>query len=164
MGWLIFINTYIYEEYIIYVKIQTKSKTNMKLFYYMALFGIIMLLTATKAQLPNDDEENEIGSGEATKMTTEEAATEKVMTAKMTSEVATKLATEEETPAEETTEVVTSQEEESEATTTTKKAVEAATEKATTEAAAEVVTESSASTGTCSIISLCCLYLFVFAS
>merc|ERR1712032_904347 len=90
MGWLIFINTYIYEEYIIYVKIQTKSKTNMKLFYYMALFGIIMLLTATKAQLTNDDEENEIGSGEATKMTTVEAATEKVMTAEMTSEVATK--------------------------------------------------------------------------
>merc|ERR1712032_1815036 len=111
MGWLIFINTYIYEEYIIYVKIQTKSKTNMKLFYYMALFGIIMLLTATKAQLTNDDEENEIGSGEATKMTTVEAATEKVMTAEMTSEVATKkLATQEE--------------------------------------------ESSASTGTCSIISL----------
>merc|ERR1712032_987283 len=132
----------IYEEYIVYVKIQTKSKTNMKLFYYMALFGFIMLLTATKAQLTNDDEENEIGSGEATKMTTEEAATEMVMTAEMTSEVATKkLATEEETPA-----------------------VEAATEKATTEAAAEVVTESSASTGTCSIISLCCLYLFVFAS
>merc|ERR1712032_229836 len=155
----------IYEEYIVYVKIQTKSKTNMKLFYYMALFGFIMLLTATKAQLTNDDEENEIGSGEVTKMTTEEAATEKVMTAEMTSEVATKkLATEEETPAEGTTEVVTSQEEESEATTTTKKAVEAATEKATTEAVAEVVTESSASTGTCSIISLCCLFLFVFAS
>merc|ERR1712222_78809 len=126
MGWLIFINTYIYEEYIIYVKIQTKSKTNMKLFYYMALFGIIMLLTATKAQLTNDDEENEIGSGEATKMTTVEAATEKVMTAEMTSEVATK--------------------------------------KLATEAVAEVVTESSASTGTCSIISLCCLFLFVFAS
>merc|ERR1712032_7650 len=124
MGWLIFINTYIYEEYIIYVKIQTKSKTNMKLFYYMALFGIIMLLTATKAQLTNDDEENEIGSGEATKMTTVEAATEKVMTAEMTSEVATKK--------------VTTEEEESEATTTTKKAVEAATEKATTEAVAEV--------------------------